>query len=88
MKYPIYLDLSHVLYYFPITKVRWPSLVAQMVKILPEMQETQVRSLVQEIPWRRKWQHTPVFLPGESMGSGAWQATAHGVTKEMAPLSS
>ena len=19
------------------------------------------------IPWRRKWQHTPVFLPGESL---------------------
>ena len=20
------------------------------------------------MPWRRKWQHTPVFLPGESQG--------------------
>jgi len=20
--------------------------------------------------WRRKWQHTPVFLPGESQGNG------------------
>ena len=29
------------------------------------MQETQVRSLGQKIPWRRKWQPTPVFLPGE-----------------------
>ena len=24
--------------------------------------------------WRRKWQPTPVFLPGESMDRGAWQA--------------
>ena len=24
-----------------------------------------------KIPWRRKWQTTPVFLPGESHG-GAW----------------
>ena len=24
--------------------------------------------------WRRKWQHTPVFLPGESQGRGAWWA--------------
>ena len=24
------------------------------------------------IPWRRKWQPTPVFLPGESQGRGAW----------------
>ena len=22
--------------------------------------------------WRRKWQPTPVFLPGESQGRGAW----------------
>ena len=25
-----------------------------------------VRSLFQEDPWRRAWQSTPVFLPGES----------------------
>ena len=24
------------------------------------------------IHWRRKWQPTPVFLPGESQGRGAW----------------
>ena len=32
------------------------------------MRETQVWSLVGKIPWRRKWQPTPVFLPGESHG--------------------
>ena len=32
------------------------------------MQETQVRSLGWEGPWRRKWQPTPLFLPGESHG--------------------
>ena len=31
------------------------------------MQETWVRSLSQ-IPWRRKWQPAPLFLPGESHG--------------------
>ena len=30
------------------------------------MQETWVQFLGQEDPWRRKWQTTPVFLPGES----------------------
>ena len=30
------------------------------------MRETGVRSLVREDPWRRKWQPTPVFLPGKS----------------------
>jgi len=29
---------------------------------------------VRKIPWRRKWQPTPVFLPGESHG-GAWWST-------------
>ena len=41
------------------------SQVAQMVKNLSAMWETQVRSLGQEIPWRRAWQPIPAFLPGE-----------------------
>ena len=44
------------------------SLVAQMVKHLPTMQETQVQSLVREDTMRRKWQPTPVLLPGKSHG--------------------
>ena len=31
-------------------------------------QETQVQSLGQEDPWRKKWQPTPVILPGKSWG--------------------
>ena len=41
------------------------------VKNLPAMKETQeiwVQSLGQEDPWKRKWQPTPVFLPGKSHG--------------------
>ena len=37
-------------------------------------------SWVERIPWRRKWQPTPVFLAENSMDRGAWQATIHGVT--------
>ena len=44
------------------------SLVAQMVKHPPAILESRTRSLGQEDPWRRKWQPTPVFLPGESHG--------------------
>ena len=44
------------------------SLVAQRLKRLPPMRETQVQSWVGKISWRRKWQPTPVFLPGESHG--------------------
>ena len=28
-------------------------------------------SLFTFVPWRRKWQPTPVFLPGESQGRGS-----------------
>ena len=35
-----------------------------------------------KIPWRGKWQPTPVFLPGHPLDRGAWWATVHGVTKE------
>ena len=34
-------------------------LVAQSIKNLSAMQETQVLSLVGKISWRRKWQHIP-----------------------------
>ena len=44
----------------------WASLVAQLVKNLPAMQETQIRFLGWEVPWMRAWQPTPIFLPGES----------------------
>ena len=37
---------------------------------------------LRKIPWRRKWQPTPVFLPENPTDSGAWRATVRGVTKE------
>ena len=33
---------------------------------MQEMEETRVQSLGWEDPWSRKWQPTPVFLPGDS----------------------
>ena len=48
--------------------LQWTSLMAQIIKCLPTMQETQVQSLGQKIPWRRKWQPTPIFLSEESHG--------------------
>ena len=44
------------------------SLVAPRVKNLPAMQETCVPSLSRDDPLERKWQPTPVFLPGEFHG--------------------
>ena len=45
-----------------------PSLVVQMVKSLPVMQETWIQSLGQDDPLQKELLPTPVFLPGESHG--------------------
>ena len=36
--------------------------------------------------WRRKWQPTPVFLPGESQGWGTWWAAVYGVAQSQTRL--
>ena len=46
----------------------WASLVVQILKNLPAMQETRVWSLGQEDSFEREWLPTPVFLPGEFHG--------------------
>ena len=51
--------------FFSFLFLHWASLMAMN---LLATQETQVQSLGQKIPWRMKWQPTPVFLPGESHG--------------------
>jgi len=46
--------------------------MAQTVKDLPAMQETQVQALIVKIPWAREWLPTPAFFPREnSMDRGA-----------------
>ena len=44
----------------------WASRVAQWKRICLPTQETQVWSLGWKDSWRRRWQPTPVFLPGKS----------------------
>ena len=44
-------------------------------------------SLLTFMHWRRKWQPTPVFLPGEPQGCGSWWAAVHGVAKSWTWLS-
>ena len=59
---------------------------ASGVKNLPAMQETQETrfwSLGQKIPWRRAWQPTPIFLPGES----PWTGKPGGLTVHWVPKS-
>ena len=59
-----------------------------MVKNPPaKMQETRFDPWVGKIPWRRAWQPTPVFLPGESHGQKSPWATVHRVAKSQTQLS-
>ena len=43
-------------------------------------------SLFTFLHWRRKWQPTPVFLPGESQGWGSLVSAVYGVTQSRTRL--
>ena len=59
LRYPHYICGSSIFWWF---------LGGSGVKNPSAKQETQIGSLGQKIPWRRKWQPTPVFLPGKCHG--------------------
>ena len=51
------------------------------------MQETRFDPWSGKMPWRRKWQSTPVFLPGKSHGHQNLVGYVHGVSKSWTQLS-
>ena len=61
-----FLCLEYLVTLFKVTF--WISLVSQMVKSVPAMQETQVRSLGWEDPLKNETLSTALFLHGESHG--------------------
>ena len=62
----------------------WASLMAQMVKNLPAMQETGVRSLGWEDPLEKEIAtHSSILAWRIPVDRGAWRATVHGVKKEL-----
>ena len=62
--------------------------MAQMVKHLPAMWETWVRSLGQEDPLKEDIAtHSSILAWRTPMGRGAWWATVHGVSKSQIQLS-
>ena len=46
----------------------WASLVVQWQRICLQCRGHRFDPWVRKIPWRRKWQPTPVCLPGKSRG--------------------
>ena len=64
------------------------SLVAQMVKNMPAMQETWIRSLGWEDPLEEgKATHSSILAWRILMDRGTWWATVHGVAKSQTQLS-
>ena len=62
----------------------WASLVAQLVKNPPAMQETWVQSLGWKITWRRETLPTPVFWPKGLHGlSSLWSHKDSDVTERL-----
>ena len=67
--YPDFRDRLNITKAFLIQAIFEVSQVALVVKNLPANANVgDVRDTGQKIPWRRKWQPIPVFLPGESHG--------------------
>ena len=65
-----------------------PELVAQMVKSLTAMWETQVRSLgLEDPPGEGNGNPLQYSCLENPMDEGAWQATVHGVAKSQTRLS-
>ena len=55
-----------------------------MVKNLPVFRRCGFDSWVRKILWRRKWQPTPIFLPGKSHGQrGLAGYIVHGVAEKL-----
>ena len=81
-----YKNIHIVLYVYIYTHTHthiyiWISLLAQLVKNLPTMQEIRVQSLGREDPLERKIATHSSILAWRIHGKGAWQATIHRVTR-------
>ena len=77
----------HLIYACPInyiicthTYIYEAFLVAQ-TRNLSAMQRLRFDLWVRKIPWRRKWLHISVLLPGEFHGQRSLWAAVHGVAK-------
>ena len=68
--------------------------MAQTVKNLPIMQESGFAPWLGKVPWRREWQPTPVFLPGEfhgqrsQAGYSPWGHKKSDMTEQLTVLTS
>ena len=72
-------------WFFPVYFVIFDTVVngflgGSVVKILPAVR-CGFNPWVWKFPWGRKWQPTPVFLPGKSHGQRTWRPAVCGVRR-------
>ena len=79
----IQIDLNYILYKVNIS-FGFPN--GSVVKNPPVSEGEAGDPWVVKIPWRTKWQPTPVFLPGESMDRGVWWTAVYGVAQSQTQL--
>ena len=73
--------------YVVLLYIYWASLVAQMVKNPPAMQETWAQSLSWEDPLEEGMAtHSSILAWSILMDRGAWKVTVHGVTNRQTQL--
>ena len=72
---------SHLIFWTPLTVLR--KLVVKNPPARAGDKRPGFDASIGQIPWRRKWQPTPFFLPGKSHGQ---RATAHRVAKSQTGL--
>ena len=80
--FTLYLFLTGSCLENPLDGGAWSAAVRGVAK-----SQTRLRDLTFTFPfmhWRRKWQPTPVFLPGESQGRGSLVAAVYGVAQSRA----
>ena len=77
---PLSLPIHLILFSLLHRITSYASLVAQLVKNQPAIQRRRgFDPWVGKIPWWRKWQFTPVLLPGKSHGQRSLVGKVHGV---------
>ena len=66
----------------------WGNRSTKAVSLVAQCRRCRFYHWVRKIPWRRKWQPTPVFLPGKFQGQGrlqsmvSWKSWTWLVTKQ------
>ena len=79
----IYIPLYFILYTNTFIFPWW----LRRLRICLQCRRSDFDPWVKKVTWRRAWQPTPVFLPGESHGQRSLVGSGHGVAKSQMQLS-